>query len=176
LLDYLGTVTPNNHEQLRSGLDEEKPVLIDPNPPTELRHQQVFLRDTDERACAYIAGAAPNRWGFTSDGRDLNTLIEPVPPSLSEDQAKALAPPGVEVIKDHNNVLCWKRRRHPLYASVALTLLAEIINARLFTTVRDALGLTYDVSFELSLFDRLKAGWFVISVTSTPAKVCLLSI
>jgi hypothetical protein len=43
----------------------------------------VFLRDTDERACAYIAGAAPNRWGFTSDGRDLNTLIEPVPPSLS---------------------------------------------------------------------------------------------
>lgn len=44
---------------------------------------QVFLRDTDERACAYIAGAAPNRWGFTSDGRDLNTLIEPVPPSLS---------------------------------------------------------------------------------------------
>jgi predicted Zn-dependent peptidase len=42
---------------------------------------------------------------------------------------------------------------------------------RLFTTVRDALGLTYDVSFELSLFDRLKAGWFVISVTSTPAKI-----
>ena len=46
---------------------------------------------------------------------------------------------------------------------------------RLFTTVRDALGLTYDVSFELSLFDRLKAGWFVISVTSTPAKVRYLS-
>ena len=44
---------------------------------------QVFLRDTDERACAYIAGAAPNRWGFTSDGRDLNTLVEPVPSSLS---------------------------------------------------------------------------------------------
>lgn len=43
---------------------------------------------------------------------------------------------------------------------------------RLFTTVRDTLGLTYDVSFELSLLDRLKFGWFVISVTSTPAKVC----
>ncbi|GAB2227260.1 hypothetical protein Droror1_Dr00009075 [Drosera rotundifolia] len=50
-------------------------------------------------------------------------------------------------------------------------LLAEIINSRLFTTVRDSLGLTYDVSFELSLFDRLKLGWYVISVTSTPAKV-----
>lgn len=44
---------------------------------------------------------------------------------------------------------------------------------RLFTTVRDSLGLTYDVSFELSLFDRLKLGWYVISVTSTPGKVRL---
>ncbi|CAM6021170.1 unnamed protein product [Sphagnum balticum] len=162
LLDYLGTLTVNTNDHiLKSAEVAEKPVLIDTFSTPEQRHQRVFLRDTDERACAYIAGAAPNRWGFTSDGRDLNTLIEPVPPSLS----------GVEVIRDDNNTLCWRRRRHPLYASVALTLLAEIINARLFTTVRDALGLTYDVSFELSLFDRLKAGWFVISVTSTPAKI-----
>ncbi|MCL7025364.1 hypothetical protein MKW94_015068 [Papaver nudicaule] len=42
---------------------------------------------------------------------------------------------------------------------------------RLFTTVRDSLGLTYDVSFELNLFDRLNLGWYVISVTSTPGKV-----
>lgn len=42
---------------------------------------------------------------------------------------------------------------------------------RLFTTVRDSLGLTYDVSFELSLFDRLELGWYVVSVTSTPGKV-----
>ncbi|CAK9857354.1 unnamed protein product [Sphagnum jensenii] len=162
LLDYLGTLTVDTNDHiLKSAGVAEKPVLIDTFSTPEQRHQRVFLRDTDERACAYIAGAAPNRWGFTSDGRDLNTLIEPVPPSLS----------GVEVIRDDNNTLCWRRRRHPLYASVALTLLAEIINARLFTTVRDALGLTYDVSFELSLFDRLKAGWFVISVTSTPAKI-----
>lgn len=40
------------------------------------------------------------------------------------------------------------RRRHPLYQSIMLMLLTEIINSRLFTTVRDTLGLTYDVSFE----------------------------
>ncbi|CAK9871880.1 unnamed protein product [Sphagnum jensenii] len=173
LLDYLGTVTAKKTDDhvLKLTQAAEKPVLINDFSTPEQRHQKVFLRDTDERACAYIAGAAPNRWGFTSDGHDLNTLIEPVPPSLSEEQARSLAVPGVEVIKDNSNTLCWKRMRHPLYASVALTLLAEIINARLFTTVRDALGLTYDVSFELSLFDRLKAGWFVISVTSTPAKI-----
>ena len=37
--------------------------------------------------------------------------------------------------------------------------------------VRDALGLTYDVSFELSVFDRLRAGWFFVHVTSTPDKI-----
>jgi hypothetical protein len=47
-------------------------------------------------------------------------------------------------------------------------LLTEMINSRLFTTVRDSLGLTYDVSFELSLFDRLPSGWFHVNVTSTP--------
>jgi len=34
-------------------------------------YYQVFLKDTDERACAYIAGPAPNRWGFTFEGNDL---------------------------------------------------------------------------------------------------------
>lgn len=50
----------------------------------------------------------------------------------------------------------------------------KLRHCRLFTTVRDSLGLTYDVSFELNLFDRLNLGWYVISVTSTPGKVCIL--
>lgn len=37
---------------------------------------QVFLKDTDERACAYIAGPAPNRWGFTFEGQDLFEAID----------------------------------------------------------------------------------------------------
>ena len=37
--------------------------------------------------------------------------------------------------------------------------------------MRDSLGLTYDVSFELSQFDRLRTGYFVVHVTSTPAKI-----
>ncbi|RMZ57046.1 hypothetical protein APUTEX25_002278 [Auxenochlorella protothecoides] len=68
---------------------------------------------------------------------------------------------------EHNAV----RRRHPLYPSVTLALLTEVVNSRLFTTVRDTLGLTYDVSFELAGFDRLPAGWFHVAVTSTPGKI-----
>ena len=37
--------------------------------------------------------------------------------------------------------------------------------------MRDTLGLTYDVSFELTLFDRLRVSWFSVSVTSYPDKV-----
>eukprot|EP01018_Ginkgo_biloba_P031971 Gb_23136 [translate_table: standard] len=167
VLDYLGTVTAR-----KSGHDnsEENPITLQVS-PTNLRNQQVFLKDTDERACAYIAGPTPNRWGFTIDGQDLNNIIEPVPEALTEEQAWSHAPHKMKVMKDASGKLLWKNQNHPLYCCVTLTLLAEIINSRLFTTVRDSLGLTYDVSFELSLFDRLKLGWFVISVTSTPMKV-----
>ena len=55
------------------------------------------------------------------------------------------------------------RRGHPLFRSTTLQLLSEVINARLFTTVRDSLGLTYDVSFDLTVFDRLQTGWFSVS-------------
>ena len=37
---------------------------------------QVYIKDTDERACAYIAGPAPNRWGFATEGNDLFNVIQ----------------------------------------------------------------------------------------------------
>lgn len=63
------------------------------------------------------------------------------------------------------------RRAHPLYPSTTVALLVEIINSRLFTTVRDELGLTYDVSMEVSQFDRHKGGWFSLHVTASPQKI-----
>ena len=58
-----------------------------------------------------------------------------------------------------------------MYALVTLNLLMEVVNGRLFGTVRDTLGLTYDVSFEMHMHDRLGPGLFVISTTSTPDKI-----
>ena len=37
--------------------------------------------------------------------------------------------------------------------------------------VRDALNLTYDVTMEISLFNRLKVGWWIIHVTSRPTSI-----
>ncbi|XVE56311.1 hypothetical protein DITRI_Ditri03aG0228400 [Diplodiscus trichospermus] len=160
ILDYLGTVRASRDSKSVHG---STPILFRPS-PSDLQFQQVFLKDTDERACAYIAGPAPNRWGFTVDGKDLLESVSGIP--IAGD-----AQPHSEEGKDVQKDLQRKLRGHPLFFGITMGLLAEVINSRLFTTVRDSLGLTYDVSFELNLFDRLKLGWYVISVTSTPSKV-----
>ncbi|BAU00743.1 Stromal processing peptidase [Vigna angularis] len=158
ILDYLGTAqATRNHEREQ----EFNPPLFRLS-PSELQFQEVFLKDTDERACAYIAGPAPNRWGYTVNGKYLLESINNA--SITNgDQSNSDAQPIQGLQKS--------LRGHPLFFGITMGLLSEIINSRLFTTVRDSLGLTYDVSFELNLFDRLKLGWYVISVTSTPSKV-----
>ncbi|GJS89789.1 stromal processing peptidase chloroplastic [Tanacetum coccineum] len=164
VMDYLGTVRPTSGAERALSYT---PILFRPS-PNNLNFQQVFLKDTDERACAYIAGPAPNRWGYTVDGTD---LLE----SISNASANNGAQPETtgQLVNAENNSIDLQRRsrNHPLYFAIAVGLLAEIINSRLFTEVRDSQGLTYDVSFELNLFDRLNLGWYVISVTSTPGKV-----
>ncbi|CAN1837818.1 Stromal processing peptidase, chloroplastic [Linum perenne] len=164
IIDFLGTVTatPDSCSQ------QERSQVLFRNSPSNLQSQQVFLKDTDERACAYIAGPAPNRWGLTVDGKDLLQSFSGTTGSLF---LPCMASRQSTEGKDAQQELHSKLRSHPLFFGITMGLLAEIINSRLFTTVRDSLGLTYDVSFELSLFDRLNLGWYVISVTSTPGKV-----
>ncbi|KAL3818489.1 hypothetical protein ACJIZ3_004394 [Penstemon smallii] len=168
ILEYLGTVRRTKGSEKSQ---KYSPIIFRPY-TADLQHQQVFLKDTDERACAYIAGPAPNRWGFTFEGKDLLESVRNVS-ALSKflpyEHVKFEELPGES--GNTENDLQGRLRAHPLFFAITLGLLAEVINSRLFTTVRDSLGLTYDVSFELNLFDRLKLGWYVVSVTSTPGKV-----
>ena len=110
-----------------------------------LRAQRVHIPDSDSRAVAYCVGPAPNRFGLGVPG------TSPAPLPVDPERAAV--------------------RSHPLFHVVTQALLQEVVNRRLFTTVRDVLGLTYDVNFDLSGFDRLHVGWFLLSVTSTPGKV-----
>jgi hypothetical protein len=91
------------------------------------------------RIAAYLI-TCPFRWGPFGSRNPLAALrggISPPPPPATNPAAAAAATAA--------------RRTHPLYATVSLQLLAEVINSRLFTTVRDSLGLTYDVSFEVRM-------------------------
>ncbi|KAK6127843.1 hypothetical protein DH2020_038412 [Rehmannia glutinosa] len=74
ILEYLGTVKERRGSER---LQKYSPIIFRPY-TADLQHQQVFLKDTDERACAYIAGPAPNRWGFTFEGKNLLESISNV--------------------------------------------------------------------------------------------------
>lgn len=151
-LKYLGTVGPRPQPPV---VCSRAPQLMIPQSPVR---QQWHLKDSDERACAYIAGQAPARWFSFGKGVPNKPVQAPL-------QLPRVAPPHMQAQATD------LRRQHPLYPMVTLNLLTEIVNGRLFTTVRDSLGLTYDVNFEISSFDRLGPGWFVVNVTSTPAKI-----
>jgi predicted Zn-dependent peptidase len=63
-----------------------------------------------------------------------------------------------------------RRRSHPLFAKAALSLVSEIANRRLFSTVRERKQLTYDANFSFSGFERLLGGWFLVTVTASKEK------
>jgi len=115
----------------------------------EDRQRSAHLEDSDERAVANIGGGAPNRWG-KGDAYHAEIMAAK---SFSWDT------PNSEV-KDH-----------PLYPSMCLLAMREVLNTRLFSMVRDSLGLSYDCSFELSMFDRLEAGWYTCTVSAHPSRI-----
>jgi len=106
---------------------------------------RVNVDDTDPRAIAYVAGGAPNRLGVLADGR---TLVE----ALLKDPSRAP-----------------ERWRHPLFPAVALALVQEVANRRLFSVVRERKQLTYDANFKFSEHERLGGGHYLISCTASPA-------
>jgi len=95
--------------------------------------RRVHVPDSDPRAVAYVMGAAPNRLGVLADGR---TLVERL--LGTSDLSKAP-----------------ERWRHPLFAAVALSLVQEVANRRLFSVVRERKQLTYDANFRFSEHERI---------------------
>lgn len=148
ILQYLGTVPADaNSEYKVSGTSTDFSGV----PALQIgKHLDLELEDSDPRAVAYVAGAAPNAWGFLADG---STVAQRV----SEADKRA---------SDYDK----QRRAHPLFANAALSLVSEIANRRLFSTVRERKQLTYDANFSLTGFERLKGGWFLVTVTASKEK------
>ncbi len=147
---YIGTVpAETNKEYLKEERKDDGGALIGrvPSLPAPGKFLQLELPDSDPRAVAYVAGSAPNAWGYLSDG---STVAEKV---LEMDKRAS----------DYDK----KRRKHPLFAHAALLLLSEIANRRLFSNVRERKQLTYDANFSFTGFERLLGGWFLVTVTAS---------
>ena len=145
---YLGSIPQDTNQEYK----REAEVKATSVPPLEFpgKHIDLDLVDSDPRAVAYVSGSAPNSWGFLADG---STVAEKV---LNADPKAS----------DYDK----KRRGHPLFAHVALMLLSEIINRRLFSNVRERKQLTYDANFSFTGFERLYGGWFLVTVTASKEK------
>jgi len=144
---YVGSV-PRPEGAPETTLADGAPTATNARPPaTPGRPIRVHVPDSDPRAVAYVAGAAPNRLGTLADGR---ALVEQL--LGTSDLSKAP-----------------ERWRHPLFASVALALVQEVANRRLFSVVRERKQLTYDANFRFSEHERVHGGWYLVSVTASPA-------
>lgn len=148
---YVGTIPADSNSEFAV---EAKEVPAGtgrvPSPQMPGRHLDLELVDSDPRAVAYVSGSAPNAWGYLSDG---TTVAE-----------RALA--ADKRASDYDK----RRRSHPLFANAALSLVSEIANRRLFSTVRERKQLTYDANFSFSGFERLLGGWFLVTVTASKEK------
>jgi predicted Zn-dependent peptidase len=151
ILKYIGTIPADANSEYRL-VDETAESQFGSVPTLEKpgKFLELELTDSDPRAVAYVAGAAPNMWGTLADG---STVAERV---MAADKGQS----------DYDR----RRRSHPLFANVALSLLSEIINRRLFSNVRERKQLTYDANFSLTGFERLKGGWFLVTVTASKEK------
>jgi hypothetical protein len=151
ILKYIGTIPADaNKEYVRHVAEDKVDFGSVPRLQIPGRFLELQLTDSDPRAVAYVAGAAPNMWGYLADG---TTVLQ----RITEADTRA---------SDNDK----SRRSHPLFANVALALLGEIANRRLFSTVRERKQLTYDANFSLTGFERLAGGWFLITVTASKEK------
>jgi predicted Zn-dependent peptidase len=148
---YLGSIPADTNIEYYQNVEksDSKVPLI----PIPGKYIELELEDPDPRAVAYVAGSAPNSWGYMSDGTTVAQRVLEADKKASEYDKK--------------------RRSHPLFAHVALSLLSEIINRRLFSTVRERRQLTYDANFSFTNFERLAGGWFLVTVTASKEKAQL---
>jgi predicted Zn-dependent peptidase len=147
---YIGTIPADaNKEFLKEAANLDKGAIVGSVPPMPNpgKFLEIELEDSDPRAVAYVAGSAPSAWGYLSDG---SMMVDHI---MARDKRAS----------DYDR----QRRKHPLFGHVALLLLSEIANRRLFSYVRERKQLTYDANFSFTGFERLMGGFFLVTVTAS---------
>jgi len=145
--------------------------------PVPTRDLNLRVPDSDARAVAYVAGAAPNKWGIMADGKP---AIATGPDAFADgDKEAAKGPSGLmakwrQAFSSSPAVPGFRSeghrvyQSHPLFPVVTLQLLQEVLNRRLFSTVRERKRLTYDANMHLTSFERMAGGWYLVTVTAKP--------
>ena len=156
ILDYLGSIPSDANKEYAiefSGVDDAVVEIAEDN-----SHLDFQLTDIDPRAVSYVAGSAPNQWGY------LKAIGE------SSDSPVIHVSDILKVVDKRASKEDIARRSHPFFANAAIKLISEIVNRRLFANVRERKQLTYDANFGLSGFEALRGGWYLVTVTASKEK------
>jgi len=152
--------------------------FLPPDESSVASRLDIEVPDSDPRALCHVAGVAPNKWGVMRDGTDVREALGIFPLSDKDAQAAkdyqeakyggsggsgGASPPALSSLSTS------ARRAQPLWPAAALALVQEVLNRRLFSQVRERKGLTYDANFQLTAHERLAGGWWLVTVTSSPA-------
>ena len=166
----LGTISKTKENKNVPVMAAPIPLSLKDVPKDDpLREQRQWLRDSDDRACAVMAGRGPSYVGTDRIRKEIPRVEEEGGFAFIDD----IDPVNVLAQANGNPyALQSARRKNPLATYIAGMLLSEVVGGRLFTTVRDALGLTYDCNFTLSFgLQNSDATTYRLLVTSTPAKI-----
>eukprot|EP00302_Diacronema_sp_CCMP2436_P022408 CAMPEP_0179921572 /NCGR_PEP_ID=MMETSP0983-20121128/5143_1 /TAXON_ID=483367 /ORGANISM="non described non described, Strain CCMP 2436" /LENGTH=364 /DNA_ID=CAMNT_0021824793 /DNA_START=1097 /DNA_END=2193 /DNA_ORIENTATION=+ len=145
ILAYIGTLPPSaatGSGGARAVRAPTWPLATLPAPDRSTPVRRMRLTDSEPRAVAYIWGQCATRFN-TGGGADAR---------LGAGGAALLA-------------------AHPLRVSVSLELLTELLNSRLFSVLRDTLGLVYESCVRFSEHQLLPTNGFVVTISAAPAKV-----
>ncbi|KAK9026412.1 hypothetical protein V6N11_039252 [Hibiscus sabdariffa] len=146
----------------KSGSKNEFSLILLRTSPSSLHFQQVFLKDIDNQGSTYIIGPAREPWDFTMEGKDQWYAVV----ILVVDEAQLHFDEENDTYKD----LQMRRCCPPLLYGRTIWLMVLVINANI---VQDSFVLSYNISFELSLVDRLKLGSLVHLQTHVLLKVLI---
>merc|ERR1719193_462223 len=108
--------------------------------------RRVHLPDADERALMFVAGGAPGYWG----------------------QGDAT---WEDAIGDKCQGWTDRCRADPAYAAMAMSLMAECMNTRLLSRLRDHLSLTYNCEIDVSMFEGFPGGFYLCRLFAAPSRL-----
>jgi len=153
-MKYLGSIDASKRAP-----DLAKFSFGEPIPLAERMDHEVIrltIPDSEARGVAYIAGTAASWSGHAWDGSAFWN-------------SKRVA--DLRCAEEEQLVEQEARRNHPLFGYVGIRMITSIISRELFSTVRETKGLTYEANFNMTGFDRLWGGWFLVYVTANPSKL-----
>ena len=94
ILKYIGTIPADaNKEYIRTNPDGQVGFGTVPRLQLPGRFLELQLTDSDPRAVAYVAGAAPNMWGYLADGTTVLQRITEADTKASENDKRRRAHP-----------------------------------------------------------------------------------